>query len=112
MIKNTYLLSAILNGDLEMLNKLITTFSVVGRTIDLNKKDHSGDTPLHLAAKHCHEKMIAELLTSGANLEQMNASGRSVLHELSLLIAENREDELQYMEVCIYYLLHADVGVN
>jgi len=91
--------AAIGNGDYETMTKLIKTFSVVGRSIDLNLHDGSGETPLHLAARHGHPSMAAMLIKQGANLVQPNSSGRSVLHEIAFLISQNRENELNYIKV-------------
>ena len=88
-----------MNDDIDTLDELIHTVSAVGRAIDLDKRDIDGDTPLHVATKGAHHKIVETLIKSGADLSKTNHGGLSVLHYLAQLITQNRENAYNYMLV-------------
>lgn len=46
---------------------------------DLNEKDHSGRSPLHVAAKDNYSRTIQELIESGADISSKNCSNKTPL---------------------------------
>ncbi|KAH0545790.1 ankyrin repeat domain-containing protein 27-like isoform X1 [Cotesia glomerata] len=51
-------------------------------TIDVNVKDYTGDTPLHLSAKNGDSHIIELLLRHGADIHSRNFKGASALDEV------------------------------
>ncbi|XP_021058154.1 60 kDa lysophospholipase [Mus pahari] len=60
-------------GDLDTLQALVE----LGR--DLNLKDYSGQTPLHVAARRGHAAVVTMLLQRGADVDACNEDGQSPL---------------------------------
>ncbi|EDL97433.1 lysophospholipase [Rattus norvegicus] len=60
-------------GDLDTLQ----AFVELGR--DLNLKDYSGQTPLHVAARRGHASVVAMLLQKGVDVDACNEDGQSPL---------------------------------
>jgi len=51
-------LLAVINGDQHMLAQLLETFTGYGKTIDVNKKNSVGKSPLHLCAENNLPKLM------------------------------------------------------
>ncbi|KAF7649574.1 hypothetical protein LDENG_00139400 [Lucifuga dentata] len=63
----------------------------------LELRDSEGMTALHLAAKHNHHLMVADLIQLGASINQRNNCGRSCLH----LSAENGYIRVLEVSYCL-----------
>jgi ankyrin repeat protein len=50
---------------------------------DVNAKNDSGETSLHVASKEGNEAIVSFLLDSGANIHAKDKDGRTPLHEAS-----------------------------
>ncbi|CAB0042697.1 unnamed protein product [Trichogramma brassicae] len=55
-------------------------FGNSGRNVQINVEDRSGDTPLHLAVRHCFPLTMEILLRLGGNPSQTDREGCTALH--------------------------------
>uniref|UniRef100_A0ABD2WJ29 Uncharacterized protein n=1 Tax=Trichogramma kaykai TaxID=54128 RepID=A0ABD2WJ29_9HYME len=60
------------------------------RNVRVNVYDRSGDTPLHLAAKHCSPETIDKLLRLGADPNLADSDGCTALHLLCMRFKSHR----------------------
>ena len=58
------------------------------RGADINARDHSGRTPLHVAARSSNSSVLAALLDAGADLKARDRAGGTALHRA----AESNQD--------------------
>jgi ankyrin repeat protein len=65
---------AIVHGDLEAVKLWLA------KGVDINKRDHTGRTPLHLAAMASTPEILQHLVDNGARITWRLADGRSALH--------------------------------
>lgn len=96
---------ATLNAEHSMLTTLIEVYSSLGKGIDINCVNDSGNTALHNATAQSHVQMIKTLIQAGSNIAILNSSGNSVLHELARCMATDRENSSLYMKVKYEMLL-------
>lgn len=54
--------------------------TLIERGLDVNKKDHSGITPFHLAARFGFSECIELLIKNGANINEKDSLGRTPLY--------------------------------
>ncbi len=60
----------------------------------VNKKDESGDTPLHLAAKHLQADAVLRLLNAAADYDVKDKNGFTPLH-LAIIEGEQDKDSIE-----------------
>lgn len=88
-----------------MLTKLIEVFTTLGKGVDINEMNDSGDAPIHIALTLNHHAIVHTLIHSSTNLALLNGSGNSPLHVLAQCIADNRDNSSLYMKVRRLYAL-------
>ncbi|KAL2857374.1 ankyrin repeat-containing domain protein [Aspergillus pseudoustus] len=69
------LCQAIVENDLEEVKRLVNEV-----TVDVNRRDHTGRTPLHLACMTSTPEIVQHLVDSGARMIWRVADGRTALH--------------------------------
>ncbi len=60
--------------------KIDTVRNLLAHGADTNESNHNGDTPLHLAARSCHNEITKVLLDHGADIKITNNTGGTALH--------------------------------
>ncbi|KAL7302910.1 hypothetical protein TKK_0004139 [Trichogramma kaykai] len=89
-----HLLCWICGDDHEMAKLLFRVCAEVGKPLDINAKDHVGDTALHVALMHgCSQDLLRVLLERGADPNALNNSGASPLH----YICQNRDCDFGFL---------------
>ncbi|XP_034033917.1 ankyrin repeat domain-containing protein SOWAHA-like [Thalassophryne amazonica] len=71
-------------GNTEMLEKIIELSRLGGVDVNINARTHGGYTPLHIAALHAQEYILAMLVEEyGANISVRDNCGKKAYHYLS-----------------------------
>ena len=66
-------------GAIKVANENLTDF-IAANKLDVNVADDAGNTPLHEAAKYRKLRVMAALLTAGANINAQASRGQTALH--------------------------------
>jgi hypothetical protein len=69
--------------------ELGTVQAMLKRGISINAVDHTGDTPLHMAAALGNEKMVSYLIQNGARVNALNLYGDSPLERAASMFHPN-----------------------
>ncbi len=81
-IDNTDLFNTIYNSNTNKANKLISKVDANQRVTYVNGEDKHGNTPLYVAISNKMNNFTNLLLEYGANINQKNNSGDTILHRL------------------------------
>ncbi|WP_339046990.1 ankyrin repeat domain-containing protein [Candidatus Mesenet endosymbiont of Phosphuga atrata] len=64
-----------------------------------------GQPPLHAAVMNGDQKAVLAVLKSGANINQINSSGRTAMHELLIFLSDNSGSQ-EHMDLAHYLTSH------